>query len=65
MKVILLKAKDGLLKTENVLLKTKDGPSVNRKLLTHILTNVPTYPPTSPPTHRHLTCMITINSAYG
>ena len=36
-----------LLKTEYMLLKTKDGPSVNRKLLTHILTNIPTHPLTS------------------
>ena len=34
-------------KLEDVLLKTKDGPSVNRKLLTHILTNVPTHTQTS------------------
>ena len=45
-KDILLKTKDSLLKTEAVPLKSKDGPSVNRKLLTHILTNIPTNPHT-------------------
>ena len=38
--------KDDLLKTEDVHLKTKDGPSVNRKLLTHILTYIPAHPHT-------------------
>ena len=42
------------------------GPSVNRKLLTHILTNIPTHPPTyHPPTHRHLSWAVTISAAYG
>ena len=38
-KDVFLKTKYGLLKTEDVLLTTKDGPSVNRKLLKHTLTN--------------------------
>ena len=54
-----LKNKDGPLNTEDVLLKTKDGPSVNRKLLTHPKKH------TNPPTHRHLTLMITTSLAYG
>ena len=41
-----MKTKDSLLKTEDVLLKTRNGPSVNRKLVTHILTNIPIHPHT-------------------
>ena len=37
---VLLKPKDGLLKTEEVLLKTKDGSSVTRKLIPQFLTNI-------------------------
>ena len=41
-----MRTKDGLLKMEDVLLKSKDGPSLNRILVTHILTNVPKHSPT-------------------
>ena len=48
-----MKTRDSPLKTEDTLLKTKEGPSVNRKLLTHILKNLS-------PIHRHPTWMITM-----
>ena len=44
---VLLKTEDGHLKTEDILLKSKDGPSVNRRLLTCILRSVSTHTQTS------------------
>ena len=56
--ILLKKERNGLLKTEDVLLKPKDGPSVNRKLLIHIITYVKH-------THRHPTWTITVRLAYS